>query len=564
MAEYIPLRTDGSKAPAVSGWADASYHCTKEEALAQSDWIGLRADGLVIVDCDTPAAAAEWREQQGSTSQTPLSVETPRGQHFYYVTAPGAPTGPAVGVFDKVDIRAGKGSYVVCPPSPGYTEHDGAIMRFDPSWVPSPTHEAAAPGQDTPDPAAGWTTIPEGRRNITLAAIAGTLRKQGMATKEIGRWLLGINKGLCVPPLPADEVGIIAKSVGRYEPDPDMHIDIAGTSIPLLDAASFGRPPPKTWLWDPYVPDCTMTLVSGREGIGKGLFCAFLATCVTNGLNPGTGEKVTPKTVIWFTSEDHPHLDVWPRLRAAGWDPKTSARILFMDMKHQLVLPEDIAHIEDVIAEHEPGLIIMDPGRSFLGRRQQAGGAPFSYNNEADIRPALQHLLTLSAETRTPIIFVAHWKKGEGDLRDMTSGTIAWKQIPRHALDFAESPGGTEHAFWIGKSNGGEKGYVCEYDIEEVEEYETARFALGARLSFPTLADWMQSVKASDIELDYTDTVVDHLNAIGTGKEIPTRDELILQTGIPQAKLKVVMRALTQQGRISPGGGGRKRSTWLG
>jgi SNF2 family DNA or RNA helicase len=27
-----------------------------------------------------------------------------------------------------------------------------------------------------------------------------------------------------------------------------------------------------------------------------------------------------PKPVVWFSAEDHPNLDIWPRLRAAGWE----------------------------------------------------------------------------------------------------------------------------------------------------------------------------------------------------------------------------------------------------
>lgn len=562
MPQFIPLREDGSKAPAVKGWADADYRCTKAEALAQSSWIGMRADGLVIVDCDSEMAAGNW----SADHPIPAFVTTPRGTHYYYLTAPGAPTGPAVDLYPKTDIRAGRGSYVVCPPSPGYKAYDGSAVRFDPAWVPPVAHAEPPTGSGTssPDPSAGWTTIPEGRRNITMAAFAGTLRKQNMQPREIGRLLLGLNKQYCSPPLSADEIAVIAKSVGRYEPDPDVVIEVAGGKLPLVGASTFGPPPPRTWLWDPYVPDCTMTLVSGRESIGKGLFCAFLAACVTNGIVPGTGEVTEKRPVLWLTSEDHPQLDVWPRLRAAGWVPGESAEVHFMDMKHQLVLPEDIEHVEDVVTELSPGLVIMDPGRSYLGRRQTAGGAAFSYNNEADIRPALQHLLALSAETRTAMVFVAHWKKGEGDVRDMTSGTIAWKQIPRHALDFAESPGGTEHAFWIGKSNGGEKGYVCEYEIEEVEEYETAKFVLGDRLGFPTLADWMDAAKATEVEIDYTDTLVSFLDGLGKGAELPTRDTLAELAGVPQAKLKVLVRALTQQGRITGGGGRGKRSTWQG
>jgi hypothetical protein len=117
---YIPLKTDGSKAPAIAGWNKPEYHCTLEEALEQSEWVGLRADGLVIIDCDSRAAFDAWVDHVGGRDNLGHVVATPRGFHVYYLWSEGSPAGPAVGVFPKTDIRAGRGSYVVCPPTPGY------------------------------------------------------------------------------------------------------------------------------------------------------------------------------------------------------------------------------------------------------------------------------------------------------------------------------------------------------------------------------------------------------------------------------------------------------------
>lgn len=129
MPEYIPLRTDGSKAPAVSGWQKPDYHCTLDEALAVSDWVGMRADGLVIMDLDTAEAIDFWEQHTGSLDGFQHAVRTPHGLHVYYQWAPGSPEGPMVNVFQGkpagIDIRAGAGSYVVAPPTPGYTDVSG-------------------------------------------------------------------------------------------------------------------------------------------------------------------------------------------------------------------------------------------------------------------------------------------------------------------------------------------------------------------------------------------------------------------------------------------------------
>ena len=59
--------------------------------------------------------------------------------------------------------------------------------------------------------------IPTGRRNDTLASLAGTMRRRGMSEPAIAAALLEENQN-CEPPLAEQEVRVIAASVGRYEP----------------------------------------------------------------------------------------------------------------------------------------------------------------------------------------------------------------------------------------------------------------------------------------------------------------------------------------------------------
>ena len=69
--------------------------------------------------------------------------------------------------------------------------------------------------------------MPRGRGNITMTAIAGALRKQGMAEKPIRIILNGINKlTMTEAPMSTDEVALIARSVCRYEPDPDVEFEV--------------------------------------------------------------------------------------------------------------------------------------------------------------------------------------------------------------------------------------------------------------------------------------------------------------------------------------------------
>jgi putative DNA primase/helicase len=68
-------------------------------------------------------------------------------------------------------------------------------------------------------PAGGATSAPaiiEGGRNATLAKLAGSLRRQGLTPEAIEQALLVTNAQRCRPPLAADEVRRIARSIGKY------------------------------------------------------------------------------------------------------------------------------------------------------------------------------------------------------------------------------------------------------------------------------------------------------------------------------------------------------------
>src|SRR5258707_15235141 len=119
-----------AKAPSVPGWQSPDYEGVDRN---YGGWVGLRTDGLVVIDCDTEEAVKEWRSIGAPT----FEVKTPRGTHFYYKWSAGSPLGPAVDVLPGIDVRAGRGAQVVVPPTPGYDEIGGEFAPFDPSWLPA-------------------------------------------------------------------------------------------------------------------------------------------------------------------------------------------------------------------------------------------------------------------------------------------------------------------------------------------------------------------------------------------------------------------------------------------
>src|SRR5712692_229283 len=130
------------------------------------------------------------------------------------------------------DVR-GEGGFVVAPPSfvtppSNAKEHlyhwvdEQAPILPAPQWLleklwalERSRGTKLCPSVARPTPAG---EIPEGHRNGALTSIAGTMRRRGVSVEAIEAALLADNAARCNPPLPAEEVRNIARSVARYAP----------------------------------------------------------------------------------------------------------------------------------------------------------------------------------------------------------------------------------------------------------------------------------------------------------------------------------------------------------
>lgn len=148
------------------------------------------------------------------------------GRHIIFAH-PGIEIGNTKGdPADGLDIR-GDGGYIVAPPS---VHPSGKRYEWEPSSLPSKTELAKMPvwlvemlthknngnGHKPTEPIG--ETISEGGRNVTLASLAGSMRRRGMGFDAIYAALQVENGQKCRPPLPDDDVKNIAKSVSTYEP----------------------------------------------------------------------------------------------------------------------------------------------------------------------------------------------------------------------------------------------------------------------------------------------------------------------------------------------------------
>jgi hypothetical protein len=158
--------------------------------------------------------------------------------------------------------------------------------------------------------------IVEGGRNNFLASQGGKLCNMHMEHDQIERNLLEINELRCNPPLPENEVRIIAASVSRYEPAKEFNLTIGGKSPELSGPTSAAATTAATEVVDPEtcfksvgeLPDGGidwiiqdimpegLNFLGALSGHGKTFFGLSLAKALTTG-KPFLGKYAVPSVV---------------------------------------------------------------------------------------------------------------------------------------------------------------------------------------------------------------------------------------------------------------------------
>lgn len=181
--------------------------------------------GIVVLDIDPrhggDVSVEDLTAAHGRLPATAESRTGGGGRHLFYAH-PAFHVPNAVDIAPGFDLR-GDGGYAVAPPSRHVSGTDyvwvhppaGTLARL-PAWClllerhPLEREDHGGWRMDATAP------IPEGRRNVTLASIAGSLRRRGATESELATALLAVNAARCLPPLDDAEVRRIARSIARY------------------------------------------------------------------------------------------------------------------------------------------------------------------------------------------------------------------------------------------------------------------------------------------------------------------------------------------------------------
>ncbi|MBI4497072.1 MAG: primase C-terminal domain-containing protein [Chloroflexi bacterium] len=270
-------------------------------------------------------------------------------------------------------------------------------------------------------------TIPEGQRNATLTSLGGTLRRRGVGETALLAALTAVNAEQCDPPLPADEIGRIARSVARYAPalvPPGAKDDLEKSphyrDIPLelfslprkmaaadvLASAGSGTALNSLPLLGQggYIIEGWGHLLSGYPKAGK---TELVAACVREWLHTGV-------SVVWLTEESQA---VWAA-RLSRWPTVPDGLSLVFG------LGADPAALLALAAQGDEEVVIVDTIRNLLQMDEA--------DNTAISRGLAPWEAQLAGKTR---IYVHHQRKAAGEHGQAIAGGAAFLGVADRAIE---------------------------------------------------------------------------------------------------------------------------------
>jgi putative DNA primase/helicase len=330
----------------------------------------------------------------------------------------------------------------------------------------------------------------------------------------------------------------------------------AGPRIELQPMSSVRRMAIR-WLpgYRGYIPLGMLTLLAGRQGLGKSLYGHMLAAELTR----------AGSTVLLASAEEPASEMIRPRLEAAGANLDHVHRMTLAGSAGGagLKLPGHAPELRDVILDAGPRLVILDPVGAYVG------GNIDSWKDDS-VRQVLTPLAAIAEEAGCAFLLVGHLNKGTGDYLARVMGSTAWTAAVRSALLFSDDPDAPDEGrrlLSLGKTNISPHGTPGRlYAIEEVrlpadgqhEEVDAPRLNLvGDSQVSATEALGGSTVKPSE----KIEAAIDYLLAMLKDGPV-ARDELLLLGDAAGHKRWALDRASDELKVVKRRSGMPARSHW--
>jgi len=222
-----------------------------------------------------------------------------------------------------------------------------------------------------------------------------------------------------------------------------------GRHLVITSAADI-KPRRVTWTWQDRIAQGTLSLLAGREGLGKSTLAVDVAAQVTRGTLPGSSQG-KPRAVIYAATEDSWEHTIVPRLMGAGADLTRVYRVEVQagaGFTTGLNLPRDIKALKDVVLERDVSLMILDPIMSRLEN--------LDTHKDAEVRQALEPLVRMADETGMAILGLIHLNKSSHDPLNAVMGSKAFTAVARsvlHVIPDTDDETEQRRLFGVSKNN---------------------------------------------------------------------------------------------------------------
>jgi len=203
----------------------------------------------------------------------------------------------------------------------------------------------------------------------------------------------------------------------------------------VLTSAAEIKPRPVFWLWAGRLALGTLSLLAGREGLGKSTLGYWMAARVTRGELPGEYFG-TPKGVLVCATEDSWEHTIVPRLMASDADLSRVYRVEVvnaLDVHVGLSLPRDLIAMEQASRDVDAALLLLDPLMSRLG--------DLDTHRDAEVRQALEPLAAIADRRHMAILgLIHHNKSGSSDPLQLVMGSKAFTAVARSVHTVVADP----------------------------------------------------------------------------------------------------------------------------